>query len=262
MTEDQKLEAPANGNWRPVFIVSDGTAITAETLAHSVLTQFPNLSYDRERIPFIDTVEKAKQTAERINAVQRRTGVRPLVFSTFVDPVISRSFINSNEGFQIELFRSFVGPLEHELCMKSEHTIGATHKIVDEDRYNKRIAAIANEDDASDVIDELVDRYGDVPPSVSGLIDISLVRVTAARLGIYEITQRGDTLLLYCDRYDMRTLRPVLQQMGRRVMLNASGKPYLAVRVEAGEQAVEVMRRALRCLDEGRAGAEKENNET
>ena len=124
----------------------------------------------------------------------------------------------------------------------------------------KRIAAIANEDDASDVIDELVDRYGDVPPSVSGLIDISLVRVTAARLGIYEITQRGDTLLLYCDRYDMRTLRPVLQQMGRRVMLNASGKPYLAVRVEAGEQAVEVMRRALRCLDEGRAGAEKENN--
>ena len=126
----------------------------------------------------------------------------------------------------------------------------------------KRIAAIANEDDASDVIDELVDRYGDVPPSVSGLIDISLVRVTAARLGIYEITQRGDTLLLYCDRYDMRTLRPVLQQMGRRVMLNASGKPYLAVRVEAGEQAVDVMRRALRCLDEGRAGAEKENNET
>ena len=142
MQEEQKTETPAKANWRPVFIVSDGTAITAETLAHSVLTQFPNLSYDRERIPFIDTVEKAKQTAERINAVQHRTGVRPLVFSTFVDPVISRAFISSNEGFQIELFRSFVGPLEHELCMKSEHTIGATHKIRDEERYNKRIAAI------------------------------------------------------------------------------------------------------------------------
>lgn len=141
MSEETKT-APVDGNWRPIFIVSDGTAITAETLAHSVLTQFPNLSYDRERIPFVDSVEKAKQTAERINEVQRRTGVRPLVFSTFVDPVISRAFINSNEGFQIELFRSFVGPLEHELCMKSEHTIGATHKIKDEERYNKRIAAI------------------------------------------------------------------------------------------------------------------------
>ena len=104
MQEEQKTETPAKANWRPVFIVSDGTAITAETLAHSVLTQFPNLSYDRERIPFIDTVEKAKQTAERINAVQHRTGVRPLVFSTFVDPVISRAFISSNEGFQIEPF--------------------------------------------------------------------------------------------------------------------------------------------------------------
>lgn len=134
MSEDQKTDTPANPNWRPVFIVSDGTAITAETLAHSVLTQFPNLNYDRERIPFIDTVEKATQTAERINATLHRTGVRPLVFSTFVDPVISRAFINSNEGFQIELFRSFVGPLEQELHMKSEHTIGATHKIRDEER--------------------------------------------------------------------------------------------------------------------------------
>ena len=142
MSEDQKTDTPANPNWRPVFIVSDGTAITAETLAHSVLTQFPNLNYDRERIPFIDTVEKATQTAERINATLHRTGVRPLVFSTFVDPVISRAFINSNEGFQIELFRSFVGPLEQELHMKSEHTIGATRKIRDEERYNKRIAAI------------------------------------------------------------------------------------------------------------------------
>ena len=79
--------ACSDSQWRPVFIVSDGTAITAETLAHSVMTQFPDLSYDKQRIPFIDTIEKAKQTAEKINAVQRRKGVRALVFSTFVDPI-------------------------------------------------------------------------------------------------------------------------------------------------------------------------------
>ncbi len=135
-------EKPDNPNWRPVFIVSDSTAITAETLAHSVMTQFPDLSFDKERIPFVDSEEKARQTAARINAVQQRTGVRPLVFSTFVDPAISRVFIQSNEGFQIELFRSFVGPLERELCMKSVHTVGATHKIKNEESYNRRIAAI------------------------------------------------------------------------------------------------------------------------
>lgn len=133
---------PYDGSWRPVFIVSDGTAITAETLAHAVLTQFPNLSYDQQRIPFVDTMEKARRTAERINQVQRDTGQRPLVFSTFVDPAISQAFIEATSGYQIELFRTFVGPLERELGMKSNHTVGATHKIRDEEQYNKRIAAI------------------------------------------------------------------------------------------------------------------------
>lgn len=131
-----------NANWRPVFIVSDGTAITAETLAHSVLTQFPDLTYEQQRIPFVDNIAKAQKTAEKINKVMNETGVKPLVFSTFVDPEISRAFIDAAQGFQIELFRSFVGPLERELSMKSVHTVGATHKIQNEERYNRRIAAI------------------------------------------------------------------------------------------------------------------------
>lgn len=129
-------------NWRPVFIVSDGTAITAETLAHSVMTQFPDLVYDQQRIPFIDTPEKAHQVAKRIERTLNETGVRPLVFSTFVDPEISKEFLKTAPGFQLELFRSFVGPMERELGMKSTHTVGATHKIRNEERYNKRIAAI------------------------------------------------------------------------------------------------------------------------
>lgn len=129
-------------NWRPVFIVSDGTAITAETLAHSVMTQFPDLVYDQQRIPFIDTPEKAHQVAKRIERTMSETGVRPLVFSTFVDPEISKEFLKTAPGFQVELFRSFVGPMERELGMKSTHTVGATHKIRNEERYNKRIAAI------------------------------------------------------------------------------------------------------------------------
>ena len=129
-------------NWRPVFIVSDGTAITAETLAHSVMTQFPDLDYDQQRIPFIDTPEKAHQVAKRIERTLNETGVRPLVFSTFVDPEISKEFLKTAPGFQVELFRSFVGPMERELGMKSTHTVGATHKIRNEERYNKRIAAI------------------------------------------------------------------------------------------------------------------------
>lgn len=109
----------------------------------------------------------------------------------------------------------------------------------------KRIAAVETDADTADVIDELEDRYGPVPKSVSGLIDISLIRVVAARLGIYEITQKKDTLLLYSDALRMEELRPLLRGMNRRIAVNASHKPYLAVRVMPGEAPVDIMSEAL-----------------
>ncbi|MCI5850104.1 MAG: kinase/pyrophosphorylase [Sutterellaceae bacterium] len=133
---------PASGAPRPVFIVSDGTAITAETLALAVLTQFPSLSYEQRRIPFVDTKEKAIATAHRINLVQEKTGMRPLVFSTFSRKSISDAFCEACTGFVSELFRSFVNPLEEELGMQSSHQIGVTHMIRNEENYDRRIAAI------------------------------------------------------------------------------------------------------------------------
>ncbi|MCF0254161.1 MAG: kinase/pyrophosphorylase [Duodenibacillus sp.] len=128
---------------RLVLIVSDGTAITAETLAHSVMTQFPGLEFQQQRIPFVDTEEKAHLVAERIQRQYEATGVKPIVFSTFVNPSLSRAFIMASEScFHCELFRTFIGPLERELGMRSNHTVGATHKIRNADRYNQRIAAI------------------------------------------------------------------------------------------------------------------------
>ncbi len=105
----------------------------------------------------------------------------------------------------------------------------------------KRIAAIETKEDASDVLDEFIDRYGDVPKSVTGLIDISLVRVLAAQLGVYEITQKNDTLILYSDHLDLATVKPLMSDMGRRLLVNASGKPYLSVRILSGEKPLDVM---------------------
>ena len=58
-TLQQNSQAAQKSGRRTVFIVSDATAITAETLAHSVLTQFTDLQYDQIRMPFIDTPETA-----------------------------------------------------------------------------------------------------------------------------------------------------------------------------------------------------------
>lgn len=162
---------------RQIFIVSDGTAITAETLAHSIMTQFPNLSYNQTRLPFTDTVEKAIEVARQINAKGAADGLRPIIFTTFVDPEIMRTFNEAVSGHIIDLFRKFVGPLETELGMKSAHSIGQSHRIRDDVKYNRRIAAIdytlQHDDgqtnrglDEADVILVGVSRSGKTPTSL------------------------------------------------------------------------------------------------
>ena len=128
---------------RTVFFVSDGTGITAETLGHSVLTQFEHLRYRPHRLPFIDSIEKAQDAANRINDAAKRDGKRAIVFSTLVNPGVAAALRAASDGFFIEMFETFVEPLERELGLSSTHTIGRSHNIAaNSDEYKNRIEAI------------------------------------------------------------------------------------------------------------------------
>jgi Kinase/pyrophosphorylase len=163
---------------RTVFFVSDGTGITAETLGHSVLTQFEDLRYRPQRIPFIDSADKAREAGARINEARERDGKRPIVFSTLVNPAVSAMLKASAQAFFVEMFETFVEPLERELDLKSTHTIGRSHNIsVNSEDYKNRIEAInfalAHDDGqsakglaAADVILVGVSRSGKTPTSL------------------------------------------------------------------------------------------------
>ena len=116
----------------------------------------------------------------------------------------------------------------------------------------KRIADIRTEEDASDCLDELIDRYGDPPKSVEGLIKISLLRNTASKLGIYEIGQKSDSLLLYSQLIDMKAVALLGKMLRGRIMVSAGNKPYIAVKklpkqtpIDAIEEAFAVMLKAV-----------------
>lgn len=109
----------------------------------------------------------------------------------------------------------------------------------------KKIASIENEADALDITDELIDRFGDPPEAVKGLIDVSLLRNTAAKIGIKEISQRADSLLLYPEMVDMEKASHLASALKGRVMLNAGAKPYITVKVAKGEKPIDTMRIAL-----------------
>jgi len=126
---------------RDVFFVSDGTGITAETLGHSILTQFDALEARPHRISFVDTREKALDAINRINDSYFRHGRRPVVFSTLVNPELN-GLLSSTHALILDLFASFVVPLEEELELKSTHTVGRSHNISNSHTYQNRIEAI------------------------------------------------------------------------------------------------------------------------
>ncbi len=116
----------------------------------------------------------------------------------------------------------------------------------------KRIASIRTDDDAMDVIDECIDRYGDVPASVQGLIDVSRIRNRAAALGITEISQRGDALLLFLPRIDPNVIGTLSKFMRSRVMVSAAGtRSYLTVRMR-GQSATDVLNEVLKLMEGGK----------
>ena len=160
---------------RTVFFVSDGTGITAETFGHSVLTQF-DLRFRQVRMPFVDTLEKAHATAQRLNEAFHADGKRPIVFSTLVKTDLS-AVIRATNVVYMDLIDTFVKPLEEEFGVKSTHSIGRSHNIADSGDYKNRIEAInyslAHDDGQShqnlasaDVILVGVSRSGKTPTSL------------------------------------------------------------------------------------------------
>ena len=122
----------------------------------------------------------------------------------------------------------------------------------------KRIAAIQTPEDAADVLDELIDRYGDPPPSVSDLVSVSLVRVQAAAVGVYEVTQKKDTLLLQVETLDVGMIRGLLIAFNGRVTAGAGTKPYLSVVLQPDEKPLELLQSILRAMADILAAPQEE----
>ncbi len=162
---------------RTVFFVSDGTGITAETFGNSILNQFPAKPRHVRR-PFIDSVEKANVVVGEINDCAVHEGKRPIVFITLVNDDV-RAIVTSAycKGLVLDMFRTFVEPLEKEFGVKSNHRVGRFSDASQSQEYNDRIEAInfslAHDDGQSarnlniaDVILLGVSRSGKTPTSL------------------------------------------------------------------------------------------------
>jgi len=157
---------------RTVFFISDGTAITTETLGHSLLTQFPGVDFRQVRIPFVDSPEKASEAARRVDAACVENGAAAIVFLSIVDDA-TRAALYGTRAIVLDLFADFLDTLERALGVAREASVGRAHGMSNAERYEDRIEAtnyalthddgISRSYDNSDLILVGISRTGKTP---------------------------------------------------------------------------------------------------
>jgi regulator of PEP synthase PpsR (kinase-PPPase family) len=161
-----------------VFFVSDGTGITAETFGNAILAQF-EVKFRHIRVPFVDSVDKAHQAVRQILHTGEVEGRKPIVFTTLVNMEVLTVILDGCKGktMLMDMFGTFVNPLEQELGIKSNHRVGRFSDASKSKEYRDRIEAInfslAHDDgqlnrdlELSDVILVGVSRSGKTPTSL------------------------------------------------------------------------------------------------
>ena len=125
---------------RPVYFVSDGTGITAETIGNSLLTQFNGMVFHRQRVPFVDSLERAHQVAETVRAAGVQHGCQPIIVNTIVDGEMTRALATSG-ALVLDVFEPFMARLEEALGQARQPRVGQAHALIDFDAYERRMDA-------------------------------------------------------------------------------------------------------------------------
>ena len=126
---------------RTVYFVSDGTGITAETFGNSILNQFAAKPRHVRR-PFIDSIDKAHQVVREINHAFDAEGTRPIVFVTLMDHEVLQVIKTGSRGMVLDMFHTFIEPLEAEFGITSNHRVGRFQDVAKSQEYSDRIEAI------------------------------------------------------------------------------------------------------------------------
>ncbi len=138
---------------RTVFFISDGTGITAEAFGKAILAQF-ELKTRYIRLPFTNSADKAHQAVRLINHTAEIENIKPIVFTTLVNMEVLDVIRAGCKGMLLDMFGTFVHPLEDELGIKSHHRVGRFSDVSKSKDYHDRIEAInfslAHDDGQSD----------------------------------------------------------------------------------------------------------------
>ncbi|MGN0584026.1 MAG: transcription-repair coupling factor, partial [Ruminococcus sp.] len=113
----------------------------------------------------------------------------------------------------------------------------------------RKIAALETEEDKLDLLDELIDRYGEPPSEIMGLVALSLLRNRASALGVTEINQRGEKMYFYIQSPTQEQITSLASEFRGKIIFNSLKKPYIGVTVPNGMKPLALMQRVIEVME-------------
>ena len=197
---------------RTVFFISDGTAITTETVGHSLLTQFPDVEFRQVRIPFVGDISKAGDAVLQINAACEADEAAAIVLLSIVDNETS-AVIRNSKAITLDLFADFIKTMEDALGVKRQANVGQAHGVADVERYEDRMEAtnyaLSHDDgvslnfDHSDLILVGISRSGKTPTCLYMALNFG---VKAGNYPLAESDLEKQRLPIFIRRHTSKTV--------------------------------------------------------
>jgi hypothetical protein len=233
-----------------VYFVSESTAITAQTLGNSLLSQFEDVEFERHYMPYVNTVDKALELVGELVEITRENGEKPIVFATMPDKEIDALLRNAACHYY-ELFSGYLKQLSEAIGVSPSYRFGLSHGISNARSYDNRMdivnyslthddGMILNDLDEADIILVGVSRSGKTPTSLYLALQFG---VKAANYPLTEEDfERGrfpEVLLNNRDKLVAITIDPLrLQEIRekRRPGSKYASLPYCQLEVRQAER--------------------------
>ena len=96
------------------------------------------------------------------------------------------------------------------------------------------IALCKNEEDIRNVIDEIIDRFGNMPNEIENLLEISRIKQLAKEKYLTKIQSRGNSVVFTYDtnKFDNNSLSDIIKKYGNRIKFSAGIKPMITLKIE------------------------------
>jgi len=134
--------------------------------------------------------------------------------------------------------------LSYDACLPERYVASSSQRMA----LYKRISLIASEEDRTDMTDELLDRYGDLPRAAENLLSVALVRSLAERAGITQIRQDGREIAIHAPDFDIDAWMEVAALYSGKLRMMMSATPYIRYRPASQGAALEELKRILLLL--------------